>query len=112
MSLRPRSPLTALVVLLAAALPVAASQATAGSDTMRVHYSDLNLSTAEGVATLYDRIRSAAADYCEPTRKITGTRVSPGYDRCVRDAVATTVRQIGNPELTALHASRKGTSQG
>jgi UrcA family protein len=112
MSNRRRSSLSALVALFAVALPIAASQAAAGRDTIRIRYSDLNLSTTAGVETLYDRIRTAAADYCEPARLLTGTRVSPGYARCVKDAVATTVRQIGNPGLTALHVSRSGAIPG
>ena len=112
MSPRTRSALPAFVALIAVALPIATSQAAAGRDAIRIRYSDLNLSTEAGVAVLYERVRTAAADYCEPTRLLTGTRVSPAYSRCVKDAVETTVKQIGNPGLSALHASRSATSAG
>jgi UrcA family protein len=77
-----------------------------------VGFQDLNLSTPVGVATLYDRIKHAAADYCEPARDLVGTRVSPEYNRCVRDAISWTVRQIGHPGLSALHAARGGATAG
>ena len=112
MSPRTRSALPAFVALIAAALPIATSQAAAAPDAIGIRYADLNLSTEAGVAVLHGRVRRAAADYCEPTRLLTGSRVSPGHSRCVKDAVETTLRQIGNPGLSALHASRSAQSPG
>jgi len=102
---RPRSLLPSLVV--AAATALSAVPAHAGEMSgIHVGYQDLNLATMNGVATLYERIRHAAAGYCEPARELVGTRVSPEYSRCVRDAVSSTVRQIGHPGLSTLHAAR------
>jgi UrcA family protein len=109
MSARVRFLLCTLLIAGATAVPVAAAQAD-GSSAIHVGYQDLNLSTPIGVATLYDRIRHASADYCEPARELVGTRVSPEYNRCVRDAISWTVRQIGHPGLSALHAARGGAS--
>ncbi len=108
MSARTRYLIATLVATLASALPIAASQAVANAPGTRVSYQDLNLSTPAGVSALYQRIQRAAGDYCEATRSLTGTRVSPQYNRCVTDAVATTVKQIAHPGLTALHAARGG----
>ena len=112
MSTLTRSPLPALVAALAAALPVGALHASTNAPGIRLSYDDLNLATPAGVSALYQRIQHAAGDYCESTRNLTGTRVSPQYDRCVRDAVATTVKQIAHPGLTALHVSHGGSSAG
>ena len=78
---------------------------------IRVVYSDLNLSTPAGVKALYSRIQAAAVHYCEPARITTGTRITSGYDLCVRDAVALAVRKVNVPGLTALHADRSGGSR-
>jgi len=100
--------LASLLVAGAAAWPVAAAHA-GGTSAIHISYEDLNLATAAGVSTLYERIRHAAAGYCEPARELVGTRISPEFTRCVRDAVASTVHQIGHPGLSALHAARNGT---
>ena len=110
MSALTRSVIPALVAALAAALPIGASHAATNTPGIRLSYDDLNLATPAGVSSLYRRIQHAAGDYCESTRNLTGTRVSPQYDRCVRDAVATTVKQISHPGLSALHASRGGST--
>jgi UrcA family protein len=96
----------------AIALPVAASHADSDSPAIRVSYQDLNLGTTAGVAALYQRIGKAAGAACDSTRQLTGTRVSKAYDRCVDEAIASTVKQIGLPSLTALHATRSGATSG
>lgn len=101
-----------LATALAAVLPVAIVSASVATPTIRVTYQDLNLATAAGVTALYQRVQRAAGDYCGATRDLTGTRVSPQFSRCVKDAVASTVKQIDVPRLTALHAARSGTSAG
>ena len=75
--------------------------------SMRLSYQDLNLTTPQGIAALYLRIRHAALQVCETTRNTTGTRVDPGYDRCVQGAVAATVKQIGSPGLAALELEQR-----
>jgi UrcA family protein len=99
--------LPSFLLVVAAVLPVAA-HAEHRTSAIHVSYADLNLATANGVTTLYERIHHAAAGYCEPARELVGTRVAPEFSRCVRDAVASTVRQIGHPGLSALHAARGG----
>jgi UrcA family protein len=101
--------LPALAAIVIAALPVAAPSA-AESAGIRVVFSDLNLSTPAGIDALYGRIKTAAARYCEPAQAVTGTRLSARYDRCVKDAIATTVQKVNTPGLTALHATRTGSA--
>jgi UrcA family protein len=107
-----RSLLPLLVIAGAAGLPVTAAHAGGHTSAIHVTYKDLNLATANGVTVLYERIRHAAAGYCEPARELVGTRISPEYSRCVHDAIASTVRQIGHPGLSALHAARGGARAG
>ena len=104
---RAHLPLLTLVVAMTVALPIA--PATAAS-TVRVNYEDLDLNTADGVSTLYKRIRRAAASYCRFTREATGTRVSPAFNICVQDAVAVTVKKIDQPNLTAFYTSQSNDS--
>ena len=102
--------LPSLIASIATALPLAVSQAATQAPTIRITYQDLNLATPAGVEVLYRRVLQAASEYCEATRTITGTRVSAAFDRCVKDAVATTVKTIDHPGLSAMHAARGGVS--
>jgi UrcA family protein len=106
MPVRASKYLTALVASAAVSLPCLAFAADLPG--IRVAYGDLNLATPAGVAVLYSRIRGAAERYCEPARIVTGTRVTPEYDRCVKVAIATTVQKVNQPGLTALHAAHSG----
>lgn len=101
--------LPALAVAVVAALPVVAP-AAAESAGIRVVFNDLNLSTPAGIDALYGRIKTAAARFCEPAQPVTGTRLSARYERCVKDAIATTVQKVNTPGLTALHATRSGSA--
>lgn len=94
-----------LIACALAALPVAS---TLADRTIRVTYSDLDLNDPADISELYKRIEHAAYKYCKSTRVSTGTRISPVFNRCVEDAVATTVKQMDRPELSAFHASQSG----
>jgi len=111
MSARTAHLLAVLAAGSAIALPLAAQADNAGP-AIRVSYQDLNLTTSAGVATLYQRISHAAGTACEATQQLTGTRVSKAYDRCVQEAIASTVKQIDLPSLTALHATRSAATSG
>ncbi len=100
----------ALIASIATALPLAASPAAADAPTIRISYQDANLATPAGVEVLYRRVQQAASEYCQATRALTGTRVSSAFNRCLKDAVATTVKTIDHPGLSALHAAHGGGS--
>jgi UrcA family protein len=92
--------------------PAATSSATtpdrAESRTIRIAYRDLDVATPQGLATLYVRIRHAAEEVCGAGRPPIGSRLlQAGADRCVRTAVADTIRQIGVPGLAALDAEQR-----
>jgi len=112
MSVRLSELLSALTVSATMCLPCLASEAATDAPGIRITYGDLNLATPAGVEVLYARIRGAAKQYCEPERMLTGTRVSTTYDRCINDTVATAVRKLNQPGLSALHAARSGAGGG
>lgn len=91
-----------LIACAIAALPISSSLA---DRTVRVTYTDLDLNSAADISELYKRINRAAYKYCKSTRVSTGTRISPTFNRCVDDAIATAVKKLDRPELSAHHAS-------
>ena len=92
--------------VLAGSLGVA--QAAAPPDdvpTVVVRYGDLDLSTQEGVQTLYKRISSAARQVCPSA----DPRMLASLDyshACRAAAVARAVSQVHSSQLAALHAER------
>lgn len=110
MSALTRTLFPALIASIATALPLAASQAATDAPAIRITYQDLNLATPAGVEALYRRVQQAASEYCQATRGPTGTRVSVAFSRCVTDAIATTVKSIDHPGLSALHATHSGST--
>jgi UrcA family protein len=97
-----------LLAALASTLPIAALHAATEMPIVRVTYQDLNLATPAGVSALYKRLQLGAARYCEPFKEVPGTRLSVEFDRCVKDAIATTVKKIDKARLSAFHVSRGG----
>jgi UrcA family protein len=95
-----------LLAVLAGTLPIAASHAATDPPIVRVTYRDLNLATPEGVSTLYQRLQHGAARYCEPV-KIGGQPLTE-FNRCVKDAITTTVKKIDDTRLSAYHFSQGG----
>jgi UrcA family protein len=75
--------------------------------SIRMAYGDLDLNTPEGVASLYVRIRRAAAELCDSKRMVTGSRLSTAFDGCVRSAIAATIRRVGVAGLATLHAEQQ-----
>jgi UrcA family protein len=72
-----------------------------------VHFADLDTSRAQGAATLYQRIRSAASRVChdlEPSRMLTLTQP---YASCLRTAIGNAVAEVNRPAVTA-YASAHG----
>jgi UrcA family protein len=67
--------------------------------TMTVKFADLDIATAAGAQTLYQRIVAAARAVCmEPSAKL--------MRECRARAVADAVNSVGSPLLIATHRSR------
>jgi UrcA family protein len=94
-------------------LPAAAAAALAfggfaGASTLRelpsvvVKFGDLNLDNPAGVTKLHARLQAAARLVCSQLdSRVLGLREQ--FDRCVSDAVTSSVAKIGNANLTAFH---------
>jgi UrcA family protein len=86
----------------------ASELARAQGPTQTVKAWDLDLAKPADVQTLYGRVQDAANDLCSTEAKDyyrSARRWVPNgwTERCVADAVASTVQRIGNPLLAALH---------
>lgn len=89
--------------LLAGSLAAQAAAPTYEVPTMVVNYSDLDLSTEDGVHLLYKRISRAADRVCPYADSLEPARIA--YSHACRDgAIARAVRDINSPQLAALRA--------
>ena len=73
--------------------------------SVTVQYHDLNLDSARGVATLYSRIRAAAAVVCESSDAPRPGRwlIWDARDVCVNQSVARAVQGVRSDKLSAYH---------
>ena len=100
--------ISSLTVATVMSLAAVANAAAADAPTRTVKAWDLDLAKPSDVATLYERVRAAATDVCrdETDRSYRKTRMRAPLqwrEHCVQDAVESTVREIANPALAALH---------
>ena len=74
----------------------------------RVKYGDLNVSSASGAATLYNRIRGAARNVCRPfdSRDFASQKLLAA---CVHDAMSDAVNEINRPALFTFVNAKTGT---
>jgi UrcA family protein len=77
------------------------------SDSITVGISDLDLRTPAGVATLYERVQTAAKTVCG--YKGGDVIETSFWNNCVRRTVDAAVTRVNNPQLTALHTGRSPT---
>lgn len=96
--------IAAAVVLCSGALP--AKSETAGKP-LTVKFSDLDLSQHSDAVRLYDRIKKAAIQACEPY----DSRSSYEQERigaCVKVAIARAVDSVGKQQLYAVYQTKTG----
>jgi len=106
----PRRVLLALAATAIAATPIYA-HAEESTASWRVNYSDLNLSSAEGVRTLYSRIEAAANYACGTSNEDTDVIVRGGPSRCVRDAIGHAVHDLKSAALSKLFIETNGIAE-
>jgi UrcA family protein len=102
--------LSALVALTALAMPGDPAHAGSRDDppTVTVDYGELNLASDEGVETLYRRLLVATRVVCERFDQRPLARRAK-WHQCFEEALSAVVRDVNDPRLSALHASRGGT---
>lgn len=73
---------------------------------MAVKFADLNLTSSEAVATLYQRIEYAADQVCQIPRGTLQLKLESELKSCRRDATDRAILQANLPALSALHLAR------
>jgi UrcA family protein len=76
--------------------------------TTIVKYADLDLSTPQGAASLYNRIRFASEAVCSEARDLAAISRS---QKCVKQAIAGAVAKVNQPALSAVYAAKYGVLQ-
>jgi UrcA family protein len=71
--------------------------------TRTVNFADLDLTNTRGVATLYQRIKTAADKVCEFNGSRAYETMLVHVHRCTKQAIAQAVRDVNCAELTSLH---------
>ena len=76
-----------------------------GAPALTVRYSDLNMNTEAGVASLYNRIRHAAQQVCGAvdSRRLDEAAAAQA---CVHQAIAASVAAVGNTQLDQVFMAR------
>lgn len=84
--------------------PVALADTVADPPAVTVRYGDLDLAREDGIHALYSRIRAAARRVCEVgvSRDVV---LQAQSRRCAEQALGDAVAMLGNPQVSALHAS-------
>lgn len=102
--------ITTAAVASAVALTWAPSRANeaalAQPPSMTVRYADLDLHNSDGLATLYQRIVTAAATVCGGDSDATSLSELTEFRSCSAQSVQHAVTSVGNHDLSVLHARR------
>jgi len=76
---------------------------------VKVKYSDVDATSAQGAAILYDRIRSAAESVCSPLDH--GDVLSRQHKgACLQNLIAHAVDTVDTPALRAVYVAKSGGS--
>jgi UrcA family protein len=75
--------------------------------SVEVRVGDLDLSKAEGVHTLFIRVRGAAREACNGIDSSGSLAYGMMYRACVRDAIDNAVATLNNPGFAAYVAQRR-----
>jgi UrcA family protein len=98
-----------LTALIGSLSSIASAAEGTDSPQKRIQYTDLNVSSAQGAATLYNRIRIASEEVCSPLSH--GDLPSRMHAvACAHKAIAAAVREVNQPALTAVYNARNGGS--
>lgn len=96
-----------LVCLVFTAIPAVSNAALLGPDksnnAVRVTFSDLDLSSMEGVRTLYQRLRNSAYQVCGRQNGRELMELTIERKQCFDTALSKAVKSINNSRLERLH---------
>jgi UrcA family protein len=107
-SSRPRGLIAAAIVtaLISSFSAVCNAADAAGVPTTTVKYADLDLSTSQGAAALYNRIRFASEAVCAPADRDLASTFR--RQQCLKQAITGAVAKVNQPALSALYAAKYG----
>ena len=100
--------LAGLIVACGIAAHVGSAHADNMTNSVRVSFADLNLSTSEGVAKLYSRLRTAAGQVCGTEPPINDLLNAMDWSACRQGALTRAITKVGHPALIALHQQKTG----
>src|SRR5882672_4272907 len=90
-----------------AALPAAADSFSPLEVTVK--FGDLDVSSPQGAAVLYNRIWAAAEQVCSPFESSRlGAKMR--LDACIDKAISTAIATVGQPELSRVYGAKRRTS--
>lgn len=98
--------LTTIATLAACSLTIAHADASSEPRTVTVRFADLDATSAQGAAVLYQRIKSAAKIVCqglEPDRQLARIML---YTHCVNKAIGDAVARLDRPAVTEYAVAR------
>jgi UrcA family protein len=80
---------------------------------VKVKYTDLNVSTASGATSLYNRIRGAADSVCRPFRPSNpgDLAASKAFTACVHKAMSNAINDVNEPALFTVANTKAGISK-
>jgi len=78
----------------------------ADAPSVKVKYSDLNLSTEQGSQALYARLEAAARAVCTPG-SIRDLHAVAAASACRTQAIEKAVRDVNSPQLAAVYAAHQ-----
>ena len=87
----------------------AADRGLGAPRSVKVFFSELNLTKPEGTAILYTRIRNAARTVCGPV-DIALLEERAYWNQCVNETIANAVAKVGNTNFTAYHLAKTNRS--
>jgi UrcA family protein len=74
--------------------------------SVTVHFEDLDINSAPGAVTLYNRIRAAAAFVCNDLGTSRSLAYLGRYKTCVHGAVSGAVARVNRPAVTEYAVAR------
>jgi len=101
--------LTFVTTLACFSTPARADQSaepSTGESSIKIEFSDLDLSQPEAAAVLYKRIEMSARLVCKDSSSPWDAGRSTTFQRCYAAGIEDAVARVNQPRLTALHREK------
>ena len=74
---------------------------------IKVSFADLNISSKQGINTLYKRLQNASEEVCGPLTYLEAGNLSllTQNKQCYQETLSSAVKKVGSDALTELHNS-------